>query len=365
MKRSRKNVLGRRRTRSEREASATIAPQPEAALDAPPGLTPPRVTLIDYTEKDLTERLVQSAGECLPFRRANSVTWVNVDGLQDPKLLEQLAQVMGFHTLTLEDILNTDIRPKIEDYGDYIFVVAKMLEVDREAAVIRIDQLSLVLGDSYVLSVQEEAGDPFEPVRNRIRNAAGRIRRSGPDYLAYALLDLIVDQYFSVTDWMSERIEVLDEQIVAEDRGDLMQDLYALKREVIFLRKSILPLRDVASTLRNLESALIHDSTQPYLRDLYDHVVQVSDRIDTARELLSGLQDVQLSTVSNRTNTVMKIVAVFSSIFLPLTFITGVFGMNFEFMPLIHRPWGFALSVFAMLAIVFGMLWFFRWKKWL
>jgi len=363
MKRSRRNVLGRRRSAREQESPATR--QPDVVSEAPAAAAAPRVTLIDYTEKDFTERPVKSAEECLPFRHANSVTWVNVDGLQDPKLLEQLARVMGFHALTLEDILNTDIRPKIEDYGEYIFVVAKMLEVDREAKVIRIDQLSLVLGDNYVLSVQEEPGDPFEPVRNRIRNAAGRIRRFGADYLAYALLDLVVDQYFSVTDWMGERIEALDEQIVAQDRGDLMQDLYALKREVIFLRKSILPLRDVASTLRNLETGLIDDSTQPYLRDLYDHVVQVSDRIDTSRELLSGLQDVQLSTMSIRTNTVMKIVAVFSSIFLPLTFITGVFGMNFEFMPLIHRPWGFALSAFAMLAIVFGMLWFFRWKKWL
>jgi magnesium transporter len=256
-------------------------------------------------------------------------------------------------------------KSRIAPTRDYIYVVAKMLDVDRESEQIRVDQLSLVLGSNYVLSVQEEVGDPFEPVRKRIRNSAGRIRRTGADYLAYALLDLVVDQYFTVTDWMSERIEALDELIAAEERGDLMQRLYALKRAVIFLRKSILPLREVVSTLRNLETDLIRESTEPYLRDLYDHLAQVCDRIETCRDLLSGMQDVHLSTLSHRTNTVMKIVAVFSSIFLPLTFITGVFGMNFEFMPLIHRPWGFALSVTAMLGVLVGMLWFFRYKRWL
>ena len=363
MKRGRKSVLGRKRLVRERERATSPALPALETPSAPAGV--PRVTLIDYTEQQFTERAVTQADQCLPFRRSDSVTWVNVDGLQDPQLLEQLAKVMGFHALTLEDILNTDIRPKIEDYGDYIYVVAKMLDVDRDSEQIRVDQLSLVLGSNYVLSVQEEVGDPFEPVRKRIRNSAGRIRRTGADYLAYALLDLVVDQYFTVTDWMSERIEALDELIAAEERGDLMQRLYALKRAVIFLRKSILPLREVVSTLRNLETDLIRESTRPYLRDLYDHLAQVNDRIETCRDLLSGMQDVHLSTLSHRTNTVMKIVAVFSSIFLPLTFITGVFGMNFEFMPLIHRPWGFALSVIAMLGVLFGMLWFFRYKRWL
>src|SRR5262249_19575021 len=162
-----------------------------------------------------------------------------------------------------------------------------------------------------VVSIQEEAGDPFEPVRNRIRNAAGRLRRSGADYLAYALLDLAVDQYFTVADWVGERVEALDERVIQEERGDLMQELYALKRALIFLRKTIFPVRDVMATLRNIDSELITATTQPYLSDLHDHVVQVSDRIDTGRDLLSGLQDVYLSTLSNRTNTVMKIVAVF------------------------------------------------------
>jgi magnesium transporter len=350
------------------DQSASVAPRwverAAGAVEIPPG-APPRITLIDYDPERVVEREITDPDECEPFRRAQSITWVNVDGLQNPAVLERLAKAMGFHSLTLEDILNTDLRPKIEDYGDYIYVVAKMLDVDRETERIRVDQLSLVLGPSYVVSIQEEAGDPFEPVRNRIRNAAGRLRRSGADYLAHALLDLVVDQYFTVIDWVSERIEAIDEMVTEDERGDLMQQLYALKRAVIFLRKSILPLRDVVSTLRSLDSDLIRETTLPYLRDLHDHVVQLADRIDTGRDLLSSLQDVYLSTLSNRTNTVMKIIAVFSSIFLPLTFITGVFGMNFEFMPLIHRSWGFALSVTSMLVIVFGMLGYFRYKRWI
>jgi len=346
------------------ETTARWVPHAGGAVEIPAG-APPRITLIDYTPDQVVEREVTDPQQCETFRKANSVTWVNVDGLQNPAVLEKLSQSMGFHSLTLEDILNTDLRPKIEDYGDYIYVVAKMLDVDRETERIRVDQLSLVLGPNYVVSIQEEAGDPFEPVRNRIRNAAGRLRRSGADYLAHALLDVVVDQYFTVMDWISERIEAIDESVTEDERGDLMQRLYTLKRAVIFLRKSIFPLRDVVSTLRNIDSDLILETTQPYLRDLHDHVVPLSDRIETGRDLLSGLQDVYLSTLSNRTNTVMKIVAVFSSVFLPLTFITGVFGMNFEFMPLIHRSWGFALSVLGMLLIVSAMLGYFRYKRWL
>lgn len=346
------------------EPTARWIPRAGGAVEIPAG-APPHITLIDYTPDQVVEREITDPQQCENFRKAKSITWVNVDGLQNPKVLEKLSLSMGFHSLTLEDILNTDIRPKIEDYGDYIYIVAKMLDVDRETERIRVDQLSLLLGPNYVVSIQEEAGDPFEPVRNRIRNAAGRLRRSGADYLAHALLDVVVDQYFTVMDWISERIEAIDESVTEDERGDLMQRIYTLKRAVIFLRKSIFPLRDVVSTLRNIDSDLILDTTQPYLRDLHDHVVQLSDRIETGRDLLSGLQDVYLSTLSNRTNTVMKIIAVFSSVFLPLTFITGVFGMNFEFMPLIHRQWGFAVSVVSMLVIVFGMLGYFRYKRWI
>jgi magnesium transporter len=335
------------------------------AVGAAQAAVPARTHLIDYDEAGVTERAGVDPAECAAFRNRPTVTWVNVDGLQDRARIEQIAHALGLHPLTLEDILNTDQRLKMEDYGDYIYVVAKMLEVDRAKGRIVVDQLSLILGQGYVLSVQERPGDPFDPVRARIRSGAGRIRKSGPDYLAYALLDVTVDHYFEIVDWIGERIEQLDEQMAGDERPDTLRALHQLKREIIYLRRMVNPLRDVVASLRHAETDKIKPSTTPYLRDLYDHLVQLSERVDTYRDLLSGVQDMYLTRLSNRTNTVMKIVAVFSSIFLPLNFITGVFGMNFEFMPLLHAHWGVLAALGFMLVVSAGMMWFFRRKRWI
>jgi magnesium transporter len=331
------------------------------AADAP---QPARITLIDYNASSYTEREVGHPSECLPYRQADSVTWVNVDGIGDPLLIRELAQVMGFHALTVEDMLNLDQRPKAEDYGEYIYVVAKVLDVD-QAGEITIEQLSLVIGPNYVISIQEDPTDPFGPVRERLRNAVGRIRSLGPDYLATRLLGIIVDRSFSVIDRLGERIEQLDDLVAGRERPEVLRAMYQTKREIIYLRKAVTPLRELVAALWHSESELIKEATVPYLRDLYDHVVQAAERVDTARDLLASVQDLYLTRTSNRTNTVMKIIAVFSSIFMPLTFITGIFGMNFEFMPLIHKPWGFALSAGAMLVIVSVMLWYFRRRRWI
>jgi magnesium transporter len=324
----------------------------------------PKVTLIDYNLSAFTEREVADPAECLPYRQADSVTWINVDGTGSPQLIGELAKVMGFHALTVEDMLNTDQRPKAEDYGEYIYVVAKMLDVNAQGE-ITVEQLSLVIGSNYVISIQEDPGDPFEPVRDRIRHAAGRIRSMGPDYLATRLLGVLADRAFAVTDRLGERIEQLDDMVAGRERTEVLRAMHQTKREIIYLRKAVTPLREVVAALWHSESSLIHPPTVPYLRDLYDHVVQAAERVDTARDLLASVQELYLTRVSNRTNTVMKIIAVFSSIFMPLTFITGIFGMNFEFMPLIHKPWGFAISALSMLAIVGAMLWYFRRRRWL
>lgn len=324
---------------------------------------PARMSLLDYHEGGHTERAITAADQCAPFRESRSVTWINVDGLSSPKTIEELGRVMGFHSLVLEDILNTDQRPKFEDYGDYLFVVAKMLEFDATSGHIRPEHLCLILGGNYVVSLQEVPGDPFEPVRTRIRSGVGRIRKSGPDYLLYALLDMTVDQYFVVLDRLGDRIEQLDHLILSSESPRIMAEMHDLKREVLFLRKSVLPLREVVSALRHSESPLVNEGTAPFLRDLHDHIVQVGDRIETYRDLLSGMLDLYLSTVSNRTNTVMKIIAVFSSVFLPLTFITGLFGMNFDFMPLLHSRTGFTVVLLAMVAVVVAMLALFRWRR--
>jgi magnesium transporter len=330
----------------------------------PPGRAQPKVTLIDYNVGAFTEREVADPAECLPYRQADSVTWINVGGTGNPQLIHELAKVMGFHALTVEDMLNTDQRPKAEDYGEYVYVVAKMLDVDAHGE-ITIEQLSLVIGSNYVISILEDRADPFEPVRERIRHALGRVRAMGPDYLATRLLGILVDRAFAVTDRLSERIEELDNLVTGSERPEMLRAMYQTKREIIYLRKAVTPLREVVAALWHSESALIHDATVPYLRDLYDHVVQAAERVDTSRDLLAGVQDLYLTRVSNRTNTVMKIIAVFSSIFMPLTFITGIFGMNFDFMPLIHKPWGFAISAISMLVIVGAMLWYFRRRRWL
>jgi magnesium transporter len=335
----------------------------QAPALASPGRQP-RITLLDYNEQGVTEREVADPVECLPYRQASSITWVNVDGIGDPGRIRKLAEVMGFHALTVEDMLNMDQRPKAEDYGDYFYVVVKMLDVD-PGGDITVEQLSLVIGPNYVISILEDPGDPFEPVRTRIRNGLGKIRGMGADYLAYRLLAVIVDRCFAVTDRLGERIEQLDELVAGRERPEVLRGMYQTKREIIYMRKAVTPLREVVAALLHSESNLIRDATVPYLRDLYDHVVQAADRVDTARDLLASVQDLYLTRISNRTGTVMKIVAVFSSIFLPLTFITGIFGMNFEFMPLIHKPWGFALSAGTMLVTVAVMLWWFRRKRWI
>lgn len=322
-----------------------------------------RMTLMDYDESSHTEQAIAAPLECEPFRDAQSITWINVDGLSHPAPLEELGRVMRFHSLVMEDVLNTDQRPKCEDYGDYLFVVAKMLEIDAGSTQVRPEHLCLILGKNYVVSLQEVPGDPFEPVRARIRSGAGRIRKSGADYLLYALLDVAVDQYFVVLDRLGDRIEQLDHLIMTTQSPRIMGEMHALKREILFLRKNVLPLREVVSTLRHSESELIADATYPFLRDLHDHVVQVGDRIETYRDLLAGMLDLYLSNVSNRTNTVMKIIAVFSSVFLPLTFITGLFGMNFDFMPLLHSPSGFGIVLVSMVVVVIAMLAVFRWRR--
>ena len=324
-----------------------------------------RMRLLDYDEHGVTERELTDPQECSALRSRPTVTWVNVDGLQDRARIEQLGRAMGLHPLTIEAILDTHQRPKAEDYGDYLYIVAKMLEIDRTRGRVEVDQLSLILGDGFLVSVQEHPGDPFDPVRNRIRAGAGRIRKTGPDYLAYALLDVTVDRYFEVIDWIGERIERLEEQISGDERPETLRGMHQLKRELIFLRRAIGPLREVISGLRHAEASRIGESTAPYLRDLYDHLVQASERIDMYRDLLAGVQEMYLARVSNRTGTVMKIIAVLSSVFLPLNFITGVFGMNFDFLPLLHSHWGVAAAFASMLAVTGAMLWYFRRRRWI
>ena len=323
-----------------------------------------RITVIDYDRDKFLEKEVQSVGECFPFRETSTVTWINVDGVHDSGIVEKLGGYFGLHPLILEDIMNTSQRPKMEDVGESIYVVLRMIEYGNSAQEISTEQMSLIFGRNFVLSFQERPGDIFDPVRERIRRGKGRIRAMGPDYLAYALIDSIVDDYFLVLERLGETVECLEDELVVNPKRETLHGLHALKRDMIFLRKSVWPLREVISGLERAESPLIQKTTGIFLRDVYDHTIQVIDNIETFRDMLSGMLDTYLSSLSNRMNEVMKVLTIIATIFIPLTFIAGVYGMNFKFMPELGWRWGYFLILGIMFAVGGLMLFYFKRKKW-
>ena len=324
-----------------------------------------RITVIDYDEARFQEEEIETVEECFLFKDKPTVTWINVDGIHEIEVLELLGDCFGLHPLVLEDILNTDQRPKLEDFGDYLFVVLKTFSYNDQSDEVESEQISLVLGPSFVMSFQERAGDVFNPIRERIRSNKGRIRRMGADYLAYSLLDSIVDSYFIVLEQVGEQVEFLEEELVTNPTPETLQTIHNLKREMIFLRKSVWPLREVIGALERGESSLIREPTWIYLRDVYDHTIQVIDTIETFRDMISGMLDIYLSSVSNRMNEVMKVLTIIATIFIPLTLVAGIYGMNFQYMPELGWRWGYPVVWLVMLAIGVVMLVYFRRKKWL
>jgi magnesium transporter len=324
-----------------------------------------RISIIDYDEAHVEEKEAKTVEECFPFKDKPSVTWINVDGLHEVNLIEQLGAHFGLHPLLLEDILHTEQRPKLEDHEAYLFVVLKMFYYNGEAREIEAEQVSLILGQDFVISFQEREGDVFKYVRERIRNSKGRIRKVGADYLAYALIDAIVDNYFIILEKLGETIESLEEELVTNPMPETLQTIHHLKREMIFLRKSVWPLREVISALERGESELIQESTDVYLRDLYDHAIQVIDSVETFRDMVSGMLDIYLSSVSNKMNEVMKVLTIIATIFIPLTFIAGIYGMNFQYMPELGWRWGYPAVWFVIGMILIVMVVYFRRKGWL
>lgn len=325
-----------------------------------------RVSVITYDENSFSEQASDDLAVCLLLRSQPGVSWINVEGVHSIELLQKMGECYRLHPLVLEDILNTDQRPKREDYGDYLFIVLKMLSLKNDGEGVAAEQVSLILGPNFVFSFQEGlAGDPFDPVRERLRTGRGKFRSLGADYLVYTLIDAIVDNYFVILENLAERIERLEEELVANPGRETVGRLHALKREVIFLRKSIWPLREVISGLERRESSLVREETVVYLRDVYDHTVQIIDTVETFRDILAGLLDIYLSTISNRTNEVMKVLTIIATLFMPLTFIVGLYGMNFRYMPELEWRWGYPAVLLLMLVVVGGMLKFFRGKKWI
>lgn len=322
-----------------------------------------KITLIEFTEKDFFEREFYDLSECLENVKDDMTKWINIEGVHNTGLIEKIGKVYNIHPLTLEDIVHVEQRPKYEDYEHYVLAIMKMIHYQDH---VEAEQLSLILTHNTVISFQEPyGGDAFDIIRLRLRQSKGRVRRHGADYLFYALMDAVVDYYFHAIEIIGDKVAKIEEEIIREPKQSSLLELYALKREVIYLRKQVWPLRDMLSNLLRSESEFISDNTQLFFRDLQDHSTRIIDTIETYRDLLSGIMDIYLSTNANRMNEVMKVLTIMSSIFIPVTFVAGVYGMNFEYMPELRSPYGYAAIWVIMLGMMGGLVIYFRNKKWL
>jgi magnesium transporter len=332
----------------------------------------PIIFLIDYNQTELIHKQISYPEECLKYLDTESVSWVDVQGLGSKDILHRLGQAFDLHPLVLEDIVNMLERPKIEDYEDQLIIIAHMVVPNHNNGSFYSEQVSLVLGKYYVLTIQEEPEhDCFDGVRMRINKNKGIIRRQGSDYLAYSLLDAIIDGFFPVLELYGERIDELEEEVIVNPSQKTLQKIYQIRRELLQLRRAIWPQRDAINSLIRDGSELISDEVKVYLRDCYDHAVQVMDIVETYRELVAGLMDVYLSAVSNKMNEIMKLLTVVSSIFIPLTFIAGVYGMNFNTekspynMPELNWYWGYPLCLGVMALVAMSLVYFFWCRGWL
>ncbi len=325
-----------------------------------------KITVIDYDENSVTEKQLKDIEESFPFMDKHTSTWINIDGIHQVEVIEKIGKHFDMHPLILEDIVNTEQRPKIEDYGNYVFVILKMLYLDEKKEGIQAEQISLIIGPKFVISFQEDKErDVFDTIRQRIRSGKGRIRKMGPDYLAYSLIDAIVDSYFVILEEIGELTEDLEEEVISDPSPKTSKAIHSLKREMIFLRRCVWPLREVIRGLETSESSLIKEGTKVYLRDVYDHTIQVIDNVETFRDVISGMVDVYLSSVSNKMNEIMKVLTIFSTIFIPLTFVVGVYGMNFKFFPELEWKYSYPILWAIMISIGVGMLIYFRKQKWI
>jgi magnesium transporter len=330
-----------------------------------PHTGPVRITVIDYDADHFEERTVSAIEECFPYRDTGTVTWINIDGLANTEVIEELGNCFSIHPLTLEDLLYTEQRPKMVDMETYLYLSLKMLSIRKESFDIKVEHVSLIVGPNYLISFQEDVGDVFDPVREWIRREGGRVRKSGPDYLAYALIDDIVDNYFIVMEKIEERVEELEEELVVSATRESVWKINRLKKDMIFLRKAVWPLREVITGLERAESPLIKESTHIYLRDVYDHTIQVIDTLETLRDMVSGMLDIYLSSLSYRMNEIMKVLTLIATIFIPLTFVAGVYGMNFRYMPELNWEYGYVAVWGVMIVMVVLMLFYFRKRQWI
>ncbi len=325
----------------------------------------PTITLVEYGETEIAEYCFTSVEESRSFTPRLPVVWLNVHGLHDTEVLAEIGRRFRLHPLVIEDILNTNQRPKVDDYGDYLFIVARFFELEGEPRTVTSDQVSLILGPNFVLSFQERPSGRFDPVRERLRQDRGQIRRLGADYLAYSLLDSIVDRYFTILEDIGERTEDLEDEILERARPGALQAVHHLKRETLALRRSVWPLREVINALTRDDNRFFRPETRPYLRDVYDHTVHAIESLEANRDVIAGMLDIYLSAVSNRVNQEVRALTVVAIIFMPATLISGIFGMNFKAMPLLDLPAGFAIAIGLMATVATTLSVIFWRRRWL
>jgi magnesium transporter len=318
-----------------------------------------RISVLTYNQNHIDEHVVESIDDILRYRDTESITWVNFEGLVNTSFVEAIGEHFKIHPLVLEDILNTHQRTKFEEYDKYLFLVFKGMYVNEDRAFVRYEQISILIFDNFIFTFKERRD------RIRLKKRKGRVRALGSDYLAYAILDSIVDLYFSLQDFVEENIETIEEDLLSGPDSETLSAIMNIRREMLMIRKSAAPLRELLGDLIRSESPLIKHDTLIYYRDVYDHVLRLIESIETNRDMITGLLDIYHSSISNKMNEVMKVLTIFASIFIPLTFITGIYGMNFKFMPELEWKWSYPLIWTVFIAIPVGLLAFFKKKKWI
>ncbi|MFW5856412.1 MAG: magnesium/cobalt transporter CorA [Planctomycetota bacterium] len=350
----------RRKAIGQAPGTMVAAERSGAAPDAPT-----RIRAFEFdADRCLRDDETVEPGD-LDRREDGAVVWLNVDGVHDADQIHRIGEIFGIHPLIQEDVLEIGGRPKAEEHADSVFIQLKMLSFDETKRELASEQVSIYVRPGLVISFQERAGDVFDNVRDRIRTGRGRVRRAGADYLAYALMDAVVDNYFLILETLGTHIETAEEEAMGRTRPGILEDLYHLRREMIFLRKAVWPLRDVIDALLRTDPERVFTETQNYIRDLHDHTVQIIDTVESYREMLAGLAEVHLSTLSHRMNEVMKVLTLIATIFIPLGFIAGVYGMNFEYMPELGFRYGYFVCLGLMATVAGGMLIYFRRRGWL
>ena len=324
-----------------------------------------KISVINYNKSTLEKHTVKSIAELLPYKTSDTITWVIVDGLQDVSIIDAIGQHFDIHALVLEDILNTHQRPKFEEFNDYLYIVLKAISLGKEDFTIEYEQISLLILKNFVFTFMEKPDGLFDPILNRLDNDKSQMRNLGADFLAYVIMDTIVDEYFALQDTFDELIESVEDTLLTDPSSQTLSTIQKIKRELIFLRRSVSPLRELLAAIQRCESPLLNEKTRRYFGDIYDHAIRVIEAIESYRDLIAGMLDIYLSSVSNKMNETMKVLTVFASIFIPLTFIAGVYGMNFEYMPELKWRWSYPVLWLIFIGVSAFLLGYFKKKKWL